>query len=103
MWYADLPLYLGKKADCLMVAGAPSFLNFLARNKIKLTLDVSRSRIDNPIALLNKQRRDCGKWAYYNTFIFSKDIVKGTIGLCPVSSWFFGGDHPDRIYIKEVK
>lgn len=117
-WYADLPQYIeqgGTLGDCLMVSGAPEFIEYLG-GVDQLTVEISTEWTDSFDAYLIKNHNasiiedDMGEsspgWAYYNATMLSTDesklIKTMLVGLCPVNAWVFGGSHPVNIYVKII-
>jgi hypothetical protein len=111
LWYADIPEYIengGEFSDCLMVDGAPELIEELGGVE-KLTVIASTEELDNSDAILRKTKipgEDSGWAKYFCSIFFPKETKQYTqswlVGLCPVNSWVFGGEHPDYIFIKVV-
>jgi len=127
-WYADLPEYLqagGSKADCLMVAGAPQLIEHLGeplqtRLSVQISLDLIEG-FDAVLCRVDPETAERGMaqgvnlprdWGWYLVTCFHLPVSPTwstdarvpadtfLIGLCGVSSWFFGGGHPGTIYVK---
>jgi hypothetical protein len=100
-WYADLPEYIhagGTEADCEMVAGADTWLDFLSNNGTNITLE-----IDHQEPLSNKITRigidDFG--ATYIAHEYNEEIVNHVLWICPVTLFVFG-EYPETIYFQIV-
>lgn len=131
-WYIDLPEYIdggyGTKANLLMVAGADTFLDVLARGKREVTVLFAGSDIeairnlqhifDYEHTKFTKSIEDLsvdGEWQsivdaageeYEYGATYSINYINTTVSpkevdkmwLCPVTSYVFEGVYPNKIY-----
>jgi hypothetical protein len=111
-WYVDLPEYIeggGQFEDCLMVAGAPEFIeSIIGKDKVSCTFEVSTDWFKDFDAILLKEKEDTDdNWGHYIGTIYNRKhvidrivmSVSMNVSLCPVNSWVWG-DHPNSIFLK---
>lgn len=120
LWYADIPEYLehgGYFSDCLMVAGAPEFIESMAGDKAtSAVFEVSTEWFPGFEAILNKVvegtvLEEEGSWGTYLATKYDIASRKGDtlpsitryVGLCPVNQFVFDGRHPNTIYLRFIE
>lgn len=103
-WFIDLPEYLaqgGHKADLQMVEGADDLLDFMAKGKksVKLQLDTQPFEDADVLELLELCEAPTGG-GYYILRTYRNHTLNKQIWLCDVTLFVFG-DMPEKIYIKK--
>lgn len=117
MWFCDLQDYRdqgGSFASQQMIAGSDNLLEFLSKGSDKVSLTVSLK----PIILNGKtihdlilirteidveQEQDKGGASYeviMNHPLYQDMYMKYNCWLCSVSTFVFGGTHPEMLFIK---
>lgn len=100
-WYADLPAYIdagGNMEDCLMVAGADTWLDFLAGKDAKeITLTIGTTPLQEKLVRYHKD--DGG--ATYIAHTYKEEDINHQLWLCPVTLFVFG-EYPNTIYYEVV-
>lgn len=96
-WYIDLPNWEGDKADLEMVMGADTLLEYISNNgdyvSIKISLDEpSLNRLE-----FVRLTDEIGEGAIYNA-VYNHFV--SVIWLCDVTKFVFGGEFPEKIFIK---
>lgn len=94
-WYIDLPEYKGPKEDLQMVGGADVLLDYLARGKEQIKLEISLEEKEG-FSLLQRNDKidkpDSGMFYDYKGYF---------IWICDVTTFVFG-EFPKNIYFKKV-
>ena len=110
-WYIDLPEFLeaglGTKDNLMMVAGADTFLDFLAQGKKSVEVFISLDDFDGRQFHLVK--KGIGMDKEYLDSVGHPEVEYGAyytvqenqheLWLCPVTEYVFGGGYPDEIFI----
>jgi hypothetical protein len=110
-WYADIPKWLGFKAQLQMVAGADTLLDYVSNGKNEVTLGLSETEIENSecLELVNifkgynffgfnlKIFGGTDNGAIYMLKKFNGKIIDYEIWLCNVTKFVFG-KFPKKIY-----
>lgn len=103
-WYADLPAYIeagGSEADCEMVAGADTWLDFLSGYSDQVTLELSvKEPLKNSITRISTDDGNFG--ATYETIEYNGQLRHHILWICPVTLFVFG-EFPEVIYYEVVK
>ena len=97
-WYIDLPEYPGPKGDLAMVAWADDMLDFLARGKNRVVVEMSEQSFPGALALVRIKLGEPGGGAYYQPINHSIQSV----WLCDVTL-FALGKFPEQIYFRVVE
>lgn len=101
-WYADLPEYIesgGTEADCLMVSGADTWLDFLSNYGDNIVLELSAEEpLTHSITKIHED--DFG--ATYMAYEYNEKPINHQMWLCPVTLFVFG-NYPQTIYYRIVK
>jgi hypothetical protein len=97
-WYIDLPDYPGPKGNLAMVAGADDMLDYLARGKNRVVVEMSEQPFKGALALERTKLGEPGGGAYYKPVNHSIQSV----WLCDVTL-FALGKFPEKIYFRAVK
>lgn len=112
-WYADLPEYIaagGEEADCEMVEGADTMLNWLTWNEYvdekDITLEMSDTLLTDWDCMLTKREvlGDNGEGGCYYRGVIKESLSKYngiTVWLCPVTIFVFN-TYPDVIFITKI-
>ncbi|MEI6949538.1 DUF6717 family protein [Paraflavisolibacter sp. H34] len=105
-WHIDFPGYLergGHLEDLLMEAGADDLLDFLARNKRKVTLMLDTEPFDGSDSLELTELCDAPMGgAYYLLPVYRERAVNRKMWLRDLTLFLFG-DMPQRLYIRRIK
>jgi hypothetical protein len=110
-WYIHLPEFLdaglGTKDNLMMVAGADTFLDFLAQGKKSVKVFISLDDFEGRQFHLIKKGIGMDK-AYLDS-VGHPEVEYGAyytvqenqheLWLCPVTEYVFGGGYPDEIFI----
>lgn len=103
-WYADLPEYIesgGTEADCLMVAGADTWLDFLSGYGDQVTLRLSTEKpLKNSIKRISLDDNNSG--ATYEVVEYEGQLRHHILWICPVTLFVFGV-FPEVIYYEVIK
>lgn len=107
-WYADLPDYIeagGDFEDCVMVAGADTWLDFISGYADHVTLEISDTEKLSEV-LYRKYKEDSSDFdvdagADYVALEFKDREILHNLWLCPVTKFVFG-DYPDQIHYRVV-
>ncbi len=96
-WYIDLPNWEGDKVDLEMVMGSDTLLEYISNNgdcvSIKISLDEpSLNRLE-----FVRLTDEIGEGAIYNAVY---NHFTSEIWLCDVTKFVFGGEFPEKIFIK---
>lgn len=97
-WYIDLPDYTGPKGDLAMVAGADDMLDYLARGKKQVVVEMSEQPFEGALAMERVRVGEPGGGAYYEPVNHSIQSV----WLCDVTL-FALGKFPEKIYFKAIE
>lgn len=112
-WYADLPEYLaagGEEADCEMVEGADTMLDWLTWNDYvdlkEITVEMTNTLQSDWDVVLTKQEvlGENGEYGCYYKSVIRESLnkYKGIkIWLCPVTLFVFN-EYPDVIFISKI-
>lgn len=102
LWYADLPAYIdagGELGECLMISGAPEFLDYLSEKGDEVSVLVLTDTPEEykPSEWIHLYRRKNvpmeGTYSSNDNF--------WTMWLCPVTLFVFGC-YPDNLFIQRV-
>ena len=85
-WYIDLPEWEGSKAELEMVAGADTLLDYLAKDKITVSVLVSETELDDNAVVLSKTL-DLQNGADY---LVSNCPAVDNLWLCDVTKHVYG-------------
>ena len=96
-WYIDLPDYPGPKGDLAMVAGADDMLDYLAKGKKRVEVEMSEQPFEGALALERTKMGEPGGGAYYKPVNHHIESV----WLCDVTL-FALGKFPEKIYFRTV-
>jgi hypothetical protein len=96
-WYIDLPDYPGPKGDLAMVAGADDMLDYLAKGKKRVEVEMSEQPFEGALALERTKMGEPGGGAYYKPVNHHIESV----WLCDVTL-FALGKFPEKIYFRAV-
>ena len=96
-WYIDLPDYPGPKGNLAMVAGADDMLDYLAKGKSRVVVEMSEKPFKGALALERTKVGEPGGGAYYKPVNHAIESV----WLCDVTL-FALGKFPERIYFRAV-
>ena len=96
-WYADLPGYPGPKGDLLMVAGADTMLDVLAKGGSECSIVASESPFEYAETL--KLLREAGGGGDYFLERYNGKPINHDIWLCNVIKYVFG-KVPPVLYFK---
>lgn len=93
-WYAILSDYPGAVDNLEMVAGADKFLDSFGKPVINcIVSDEKPEMYDYELdAIVEEGGEPSGYYRYGNQSLW----------LCKVNKWFWGGKHPEKIYVKIV-
>jgi hypothetical protein len=113
IWYADLPEFLeaglGSRANLMMVDGADTFLDLLAKGSTRITLQISSQPFQgwqtkmhkikiglnsSLLQLIGHAPVDYG--AYYKVTQMNGEAYNHQLWLCPVTEYVFG-NYPQEI------
>ena len=97
-WYIDLPDYPGPKGNLAMVAGADDMLDFLAKGKNRVELEMSEQPFEGALELDRTKLGEPGGGAYYKPV----NHAIQSVWLCDVTL-FALGKFPEKIYFRAVK
>ncbi len=97
-WYIDLPDYPGPKGNLAMVAGADDMLDFLAKGKNRVVVEMSEHSFKGALALERTKLGEPGGGAYYKPVNHSIQSV----WLCDVTL-FALGKFPEKIFFRAVE
>ncbi|WP_051360039.1 DUF6717 family protein [Adhaeribacter aquaticus] len=97
-WYIDLPSYPGPKGNLAMVAGADDMLDFLAKGKARVKVEMSEKPFPGALAMERTKLADPGGGAYYKPI----NHAIQSVWLCDVTL-FALGKFPDKIYFRAVE
>lgn len=100
-WYIDLPEWKGSYEDLEMVNGADTFLEIYSRELRReiITFEVWTECPNIPCASLTMTNQDQEGATYQ---VNNSRLYKGTVWLCNVTKFVFGGQHPRNIYMRIV-
>jgi len=98
IWYIDLPDYPGPKGNLAMVAGADDMLDYLAKGKNRVVVEMSEQPFAGALELDRTQLGEPGGGAYYKPV----NHAIQSVWLCDVTL-FALGKFPDKIYFRAVK
>ena len=96
-WYIDLPDYPGPKGDLAMVAGADDMLDYLAKGKKRVEVEMSEQPFEGALALERTKMGEPGGGAYYKPV----NHAIQSVWLCDVTL-FALGQFPEKIYFRAV-
>ena len=96
-WYLDLPDYPGPKCDLAMVAGADDMLDYLAKGKKHVIVDMCELPMEGALKMEMFRMGEPGGGAYYKPV----DHAIQSVWLCDVTLYALG-KFPDTIYFKAV-
>jgi hypothetical protein len=96
-WYIDLPDYPGPKGNLAMVAGADDMLDYLAKGKNRVVVEMSEHPFKGALALERTKVGEPGGGAYYKPV---KHAIQ-SVWLCDVTL-FALGKFPEKIYFRAV-
>lgn len=100
-WFCYLPKYIasgGTEADCEMVAGADTWLDYLSNNGDEITLDISKEiEMSNRIDRVHED----GFGATYMAYEYNEKPINHQLWICPVTLFVFN-EYPQTIYYKIV-
>ena len=118
IWYADLPEFLeaglGSRANLMMVDGADTFLDLLAKGNTRITLQISSQPFkgwqtkmhkikiglnSSLLQLIGHAPVDYG--AYYKVTQMNGEAYNHQLWLCPVTEYVFG-NYPQEIFTSIV-
>jgi hypothetical protein len=118
IWYADLPEFLeaglGSRANLMMVDGADTFLDLLAKGNTRITLQISSQPFQgwqtkmhkikiglnsSLLQLIGHAPVDYG--AYYKVTQMNGEAYNHQLWLCPVTEYVFG-NYPLEIFTSIV-
>ncbi len=97
-WYIDLPDYPGPKGNLAMVAGADDMLDFLAKGKNQVHVEMSEQPFAGALALHRVKVGEPGGGAYYKP----ENHAIESVWLCDVTL-FALGKFPEHIYFRAVE
>ena len=97
-WYIDLPDYPGPKGDLAMVAGADDMLDYLAKGKNRVVVDMSEKPFAGALAMKRTKVGEPGGGAYYKPV----DHAIQSVWLCDVTL-FALGKFPEQIFFRAVE
>lgn len=111
-WYADLPEYIaagGDEADCEMVAGADTMLDWLTKNEYidqaEITLELSDTFQKDWDCILTKQEElEDGLCGCNYRGVITKNLSEYngiSVWLCPVTIFVFE-KYPDVIFVSKI-
>jgi hypothetical protein len=118
IWYADLPEFLeaglGTRTNLMMVDGADTFLDLLAKEKANITLRIAKQPFQGWQTRMHKIRKGVNQsllqlighapvdyGAYYKVAQLNGQPHDHQLWLCPVAEYVFGG-YPEDIYASVV-
>lgn len=96
-WYIDLPDYPGPKGDLAMVAGADDMLDYLAKGKTRVEVEMSEQPFAGALELVRVKLGEPGGGAFYKPTNHQIESV----WLCDVTLYALG-KFPEKIYFKAV-
>ena len=97
-WYIDLPDYPGPKGDLAMVAGADDMLDFLAKGKKRVEVEMSEQPFEGALELDRVKLGEPGGGAYYKPV---KHTIQ-SVWLCDVTI-FALSKFPEKIYFRALE
>lgn len=98
-WFVVLPEWDGDQDDLEMVENADKMLDALTSDGMYVSLDISREEPeDGDYFTLELEAHD-EDGAFYT--VVGCDKFEGTIWLCNVVHFVFG-EHPERLYCREI-
>jgi len=97
-WYIDLPDYPGPKGNLAMVAGADDMLDYLAKGKNRIVVEMSEQPFAGALELDRIKLGELGGGAYYKPV----NHTIQSVWLCDVTL-FALGKFPGKIYFRAVK
>ena len=97
-WYIDLPDYPGPKGNLAMVAGADDMLDFLAKGKNRVVVEMSEQPFAGALELDRTKLGEPGGGAYYKPV----NHPIQSVWLCDVTL-FALGKFPEKIYFRAVQ
>ena len=103
-WYAYLPEFIesgGTLADCEMVAGADSWLDFLSNKGKEITLTLSTEEPLQEKLNLYEKTDNLEDGATYIAHSYKEEDINQIMWLCPVTLFVFG-EYPDVIYYNKI-
>ena len=100
-WYADVPNHTQEENE--MVFGADDFLEMLSQrlHKSEIYITLSDEKIQKPLIVLYQHQHD-EFGAEYHTSSSYEQFHNHNVWICNVTHDVFG-DHPEVIYIFEVR
>ncbi len=96
-WYIDLPDYPGPKGNLAMVAGADDMLDFLAKGKKRVVVEMSEQPFEGALALDRTKVGEPGGGAYYKPV----NHAIQSVWLCDVTLYALG-KFPEHIYFRAI-
>jgi len=97
-WYIDLPDYPGPKGNLAMVAGADDMLDYLAKGKNRVAVEMSEQPFKGAQALERTKVGEPGGGAYYKPV----NHAIQSVWLCDVTL-FALGKFPEKIFFRAVE
>lgn len=97
-WYIYLPDYPGPKGNLAMVAGADDMLDYLAKGKKQVIVEMSEKPFEGALALEQTKLGEPGGGAYYKPV----NHAIQSVWLCDVTL-FALGKFPEQIYFRAVE
>jgi hypothetical protein len=97
-WYIDLPDYPGPKGDLAMVAGADDMLDYLAKGKKSVVVEMSEQPFTGALVLEQTKVGEPGGGVYYKPV----NHAIQSVWLCDVTL-FALGKFPEKIYFRAVQ
>jgi len=100
-WYADIPMWTGRKSALQMISGADKLLDLIAKDRDEVYLHYSENEIKNADELTFTNK--C--WfngADYKISKLNGEEIKLDVWLCNVTK-FVMGYFPKKIYFKEIE
>lgn len=97
-WYIDLPAYPGPKGDLAMVAGADDMLDYLAKGKKQVVVEMSEQPFNGALALERIKLGEPRGGAYYKPV----NHPIQSVWLCDVTI-FALSKFPGKIYFRAVE
>lgn len=99
-WYIALPEWKGLHSQLQMVAGADDLLDLISKDAALVNLEVSLIPVPGYDKAEKLKKSLYGADYYLESYMGKKIYHK--FWLCPVTTFVFGGEYPDELYIKEV-
>lgn len=99
-WYADIPLWTGRKSALRMVGGADELLDIIAKGRDEVYLHFSETEIERSDILYFKKKTFING-ATYGLKQYNGHNYNLKVWLCDVTLHVLG-KFPQRIYFKEI-